>query len=106
MLTSRSSSWKRFSTAVHMADVPGDVEKGPQKSGKTSVDTKYVYPRVYERQGERGILTSDGRDEWLAQQHKEKRRCRILCASITGIVLLVIIAAAIVGWYFTNVRKI
>jgi len=52
------------------------------------------------------VLTSDGRDEWLAQQHKEKRHCRILCASITGIVLLVVIAAAIVGWYFTKVKKI
>lgn len=77
--------WKRFSTAVHMAEVPGDVERGSQKSGKSSVDKK---------------------DEWLAQQHKEKRHCRILCASITGIVLLVVIAAAIVGWYFTKVKKI
>ncbi|KAE9381332.1 hypothetical protein N431DRAFT_424893 [Stipitochalara longipes BDJ] len=77
--------WKRFSTAVHKAEVTGDVEQGSQKSGKTSVDTK---------------------DEWLAQQHKEKRRCRILCASITGVLLLVIIAAAVVGWYFTKARKI
>jgi hypothetical protein len=43
MLTSRSFSWKRFSTAVHMAELPGDVERGSQKSGKTSVDTKYVH---------------------------------------------------------------
>jgi hypothetical protein len=43
MLISRSFSWKRFSTAVHMAEVSGDVERGSQKSGKTSVDTKYVY---------------------------------------------------------------
>jgi len=26
-----------------MAEVPGDVERGSQKSGKTSVDTKYVH---------------------------------------------------------------
>jgi hypothetical protein len=65
----------------------------------------YIY-RIYDQQDEKRVLTSDGRDEWLAQQHKEKRHCRILCASITGIVLLVVIAAAIVGWYFTKVRKI
>jgi hypothetical protein len=41
-LTVRSTSWKRFSTAVHMAEVDGDVEQGSQKSGKTSVDAKYV----------------------------------------------------------------
>jgi hypothetical protein len=46
------------------------------------------------------------RNDWLAQQAKEKRRCRIVCMSITLAVLLVVIAAAIVGWYFTKVRKI
>ncbi|PMD52170.1 uncharacterized protein K444DRAFT_621318 [Hyaloscypha bicolor E] len=77
--------WKRFSTAVHMSEVTGDVEQGLQKSEKTSVGTK---------------------DEWLAQQHREKRHCRVLCASITSVVVLLVIAAAIVGWYFTKVRKI
>jgi hypothetical protein len=62
--------------------------------------------QIYNQQAEKGVLTCDGRDEWLAQQHREKRHCRILCASITGIVLLVVIAVAIVGWYFTKVRKI
>jgi hypothetical protein len=69
------------------------------------IRSMYIY-RIYDQQDEKRVLTSDGRDEWLAQQHKEKRHCRILCASITGIVLLVVIAAAIVGWYFTKVRKI
>jgi hypothetical protein len=41
-LTVRSTSWKRFSTAVHMSEVTGDVEQGLQKSEKTSVGTKYV----------------------------------------------------------------
>ena len=41
-LTMRSTSWKRFSTAVHMSEVTGDVEQGVQKSEKPSVDTKYV----------------------------------------------------------------
>jgi len=41
-LTMRSTSWKRFSTAVHMSEVTGDVEQGLQKSAKSSVDTKYV----------------------------------------------------------------
>jgi hypothetical protein len=48
----------------------------------------------------------DARDEWLAQQHREKRRWRIMCTSITMVVALVIVAAAIVGWYFTKVKKI
>jgi len=77
--------WKRFSVAVHMAEVPCDEEKGSQKRSSSSVGSQ---------------------DEWLAQQHKEKRRCRILCVSITTAVALVIVAAAIVGWYFTKVRKI
>lgn len=41
-LTVKSTSWKRFSTAVHMSEVTGDVEQGLQKSEKTSVGTKYV----------------------------------------------------------------
>ncbi len=52
------------------------------------------------------MLTNYDRDEWLAQQLMEKRRCRIMCASITLVVLLVIIAAAIVGYHFTKVRKV
>jgi len=43
-------------------------------------------------------------DQWLAQQHKEKRRCRIVCVSITFAVILVLAAAAMVGWYFVSVR--
>jgi hypothetical protein len=36
--------WKRFSVAVHMAEVPGDVEKGSQKGSSSSVvGSKYVY---------------------------------------------------------------
>jgi hypothetical protein len=69
------------------------------------IQSMFIY-QIHSQQAEGRVLTSDGRDEWLAQQHREKRHCRILCASITGIVLLVIIAAAIVGWYFTKVRKI
>ncbi|PMD39729.1 hypothetical protein L207DRAFT_583582 [Hyaloscypha variabilis F] len=76
--------WKRLSTAVHRAEVTKDVERGSQMSGTTN---------------------STLNDEWLAQQHREKRHCRVLCASISGVVLVFVIATAVVGWYFTKVRK-
>lgn len=77
-----------------------------RKVGRAAMIRSMSIYQTYEEQAEGRVLTSDGRDEWLAQQHREKRHCRILCASITGIVLLVVIAAAIVGWYVTKVKKI
>jgi len=74
--------WKRFSVAVHNAEEV-DSEKG--LSPASSIDTKY------------------GAD-WLVQQHKEKRKCRIMCVAITFAVILVIAAAAVLGWYFVDVR--
>jgi hypothetical protein len=63
-------------------------------------------PEFYKLESRRRGTDKVGRDEWLAQQHREKRHCRVLCASITSVVVLLVIAAAIVGWYFTKVRKI
>ncbi|KAK2628128.1 hypothetical protein QTJ16_002774 [Diplocarpon rosae] len=40
--------------------------------------------------------------DWLAQQHREKRRCRIICMVITLMVVMLIIGAAIAGWWFTQ----
>jgi hypothetical protein len=77
-----------------------------RRVGRAALIRSMSIYQIYEEQAKGRKLTVDGRDEWLAQQHREKRNCRILCASITGIVLLVVIAAAIVGWYFTKVRKI
>ncbi|CAD6503954.1 BgTH12-05697 [Blumeria graminis f. sp. triticale] len=47
---------------------------------------------------------TDG-DEWLAQQHREKRRCRLTALFITGILITVITCASIVGWHFTTGRR-
>ncbi|CZR50955.1 uncharacterized protein PAC_00830 [Phialocephala subalpina] len=69
--------WKRFSVAIHMAEVEPDEEraKGSVKSGST-VEIK-----------------SSG-DDWLNQQRKEKRRCRVVCLSITVLVVIIIAAGA------------
>jgi len=75
--------WKRFSTAVHRAE-QGDAELG-LKTPASSVDMKYG-------------------DQWLVQQHKEKRRCRILCVSITFAVILVIAAVTTVAFYLAHIR--
>jgi len=86
--------WKRFSVAVHAAE--GDVELGSTKSRSNSSGSG----------SSAGIEKNSGQgDQWLDQQRREKRRCRILCMSITLAVLLVIIAGGVVGWYFTHEWK-
>jgi hypothetical protein len=42
------------------------------------------------------------RDDWLGQQRKEKRRCRVLCAVITVVIMILIAGGAFCGWYFTH----
>ncbi|KAH8603076.1 hypothetical protein B0O99DRAFT_498474 [Bisporella sp. PMI_857] len=74
--------WKRFSTAVHRAET-FDSEKGAKS------------PSSFNMKNE---------DQWLVQQHREKRRCRVICVSITLAVIIVVTAAAVCGWYFVNVR--
>ena len=41
------------------------------------------------------------RDDWLVRQRQKKRRCRVISWSITLSIALVIIAVAVVAWYFT-----
>ncbi|KAH6671313.1 hypothetical protein B0J14DRAFT_93090 [Halenospora varia] len=83
--------WKRFSVAVHQAE---DVELGESGDGRGKRSNS----------GASGTSSLGPKydDEWLLQQRKEKRNCRLLCASITLLVALIIIAAAVVGWYFTQ----
>jgi hypothetical protein len=45
-------------------------------------------------------------DNWLLQQQQEKRRCRRIGWSVTLAVALMVTAAAVVGWYFTTIRKV
>jgi hypothetical protein len=54
------------------------------------------------------MLTSNSSysDNWLLQQQQEKRRCRCIGWSVTLAFALIITAAAVVGWYFTNFRNV
>ncbi|KAH7417179.1 hypothetical protein BKA64DRAFT_768983 [Cadophora sp. MPI-SDFR-AT-0126] len=79
--------WKRFSVAVHEAE-GGDLESGRSASTST-IELK--------KTGER-----ERENDWLAQQHKEKRRCRITCMIITLLVAILITGGAIAGWWFTQ----
>ncbi|KAG4431847.1 hypothetical protein IFR05_012664 [Cadophora sp. M221] len=79
--------WKRFSVAVHEAE-GGDLESGRSASAST-IELK--------KNGER-----ERENDWLAQQNKEKRRCRFMCMIITLIVVLLITGGSIAGWWFTQ----
>lgn len=78
--------WKRFSVAIQMAEVTDE------ESGKASV--KSGSTTTTEIKG--------SRNDWLNQQRKEKRRCRVVCLSITLLVAIIIAAGAVCGWYFTH----
>ncbi|KAF4627962.1 hypothetical protein G7Y89_g10189 [Cudoniella acicularis] len=89
--------WKRFSTAVHQAE---DVEMGDRsKDGRSKRSNSGTTMSTLE--SKYGCT-----DEWLQQQRREKRNCRLLCLGITAVVAIIIIAAAVVGWYFTHVHKL
>lgn len=76
-----------------MDEVPlDDVEKGSKPSRKSSKSSS-------------GSVEKEG-NEWLVQQAKEKRHCRVVCMSITLVVVLVIVAGAVSGWYLRKVHKI
>jgi len=72
--------WKRFSTAIHMADEEKDLETGTQRTGTSR--------------------TVDSKDEWLEQQHRAKRRCRVIGWSVTFLVAILIAAGVVVALYF------
>ncbi|KAI9053407.1 hypothetical protein LZ554_002365 [Drepanopeziza brunnea f. sp. 'monogermtubi'] len=76
--------WKRFSVAVREAE-NADLEGGRNDSTSTIELRK----------------RSDSND-WLAQQHQEKRNCRYVCMVITLVVVVLVTGAAIVGWWFTQ----
>ncbi|TQS37711.1 hypothetical protein Golomagni_01804 [Golovinomyces magnicellulatus] len=44
-------------------------------------------------------------NEWLLQQHREKRRCRRMAIFITSIVIAIVTSASIIGWYFNTERR-
>jgi cytoskeletal protein RodZ len=97
-----------------MQEIPyDDEENGKTKSGRKnsksssgSLDKEGYVHLVYLEEEEEYTELTLPRNDWLAQQAREKRRCRVICMSISLAVMMVIIAAAIVGWYFTKVRKI
>lgn len=47
-------------------------------------------------------LTRDCSNGWLLEQRMEKKRCRRISVAVTMGVLVAIVAAALVGWYFTK----
>ncbi|KAA8576289.1 hypothetical protein EYC84_006430 [Monilinia fructicola] len=55
--------WKRFSTAVHMSEV--DLKE---------IESGFASERLEKRKDSYG----EGED-WLDQQYKERRRCRLIC---------------------------
>ncbi|KFY18179.1 hypothetical protein V492_00093 [Pseudogymnoascus sp. VKM F-4246] len=76
--------WKRFSAAIHEAE-GSDIENGRARS--TSDSTGYTMDKTG--------------DDWLVRQRQKKRRCRVISWGITLSIVLVIIAVAVVAWYFT-----
>ncbi|KIN04157.1 hypothetical protein OIDMADRAFT_26774 [Oidiodendron maius Zn] len=76
--------WRLFSKAVHLSD--GEkLESGLQTASNTA-DAK------------------EG-DEWLAEQYKERRKCRIICGVITAAVILAILTVVLVAYYFLKIRN-
>jgi len=82
--------WKRFSAAVHMAE-EGGVQLASTHGSRTNSSAST-------------FTVKDGND-WLQKQHKERRRCRIMCAAITLLIIVLAVGGGIVAWYFTKVRK-
>ncbi|RKF62549.1 hypothetical protein OnM2_032025 [Erysiphe neolycopersici] len=80
--------WRRFSVAIQ-TDC-GDIE-----TGKSTISTSES--GVSPRKKYHG-------DEWLSQQHREKRRCRQVAMCITGIVITIVVSAAVLGRHFTTGR--
>lgn len=83
--------WKRFSTAVHMAE-EGSVDPASTPGTRTNSSTST-------------FTLKDSRNDWLAKQRKKKRRCRMLCALLTLLVVLFGAGAGFAIWYFLKVRK-
>ncbi|KAI1004967.1 hypothetical protein K3495_g3251 [Podosphaera aphanis] len=81
--------WKRFSMAMHTEKLDVEMGKSDSESSNcgTSPSNKY-----------------DG-NEWLVQQHKEKRRCRIIALYIITIIIMIVIAAAVVWCHFKARRR-
>jgi hypothetical protein len=103
--------WRRFSAAVHLnEDVK--LERGFPSVSSTE-DGKYGYvccsfyylKVVWGREVLELSLICGYRDQWLAMQYKEKRKCRAMCVAITLVVMIVIAAVVSVGYYFLKVRK-
>ncbi|TVY58135.1 hypothetical protein LCER1_G001915 [Lachnellula cervina] len=88
--------WKRFSAAVHMAEEGGvgvvetEHTRGSRTNSNSSAST---------------FAVKDANNDWLQKQHKEKRRCRIMCVSITLMIIILGVGGGVVAWYFLKGRK-
>jgi len=84
--------WKRFSAAVHMAEEGGVVGPESARGSRTNSSTST-------------FAVKDTNNDWLQKQHKEKRRCRILCVTITLLIIILGVGGGVVAWYFLKGRK-
>ncbi|TVY15192.1 hypothetical protein LARI1_G006435 [Lachnellula arida] len=88
--------WKRFSVAVHMAEEGGvgvvepEHTRGSRTNSNSSAST---------------FAVKDANNDWLEKQHKEKRRCRMMCVSITLMIIILGVGGGVVVWYFLKGRK-
>ncbi|QSZ31005.1 hypothetical protein DSL72_000566 [Monilinia vaccinii-corymbosi] len=80
--------WKRFSTAVHMSEV--DLKE---------IESGFASERLAKRKVSSG---SSGDGDWLDQQYKEKRQCRLICLGVTFAVAIIVAAAVVVVLHFTG----
>lgn len=86
--------WKRFSVAMHDAEKAEteSTTRGSRSNSGSSADT--VSRAKY--------AESDG---WLQQQAKDRRRCRVICMSITLIIALLLVVGVVCGLYFTKIKR-
>ncbi|TVY32228.1 hypothetical protein LSUB1_G008319 [Lachnellula subtilissima] len=102
--------WKRFSAAVHIAEEGGVVEPERPRGSRTNSDSSantftvkdaYVFLSCTSVEGRWWALDND----WLQKQHQEKRRCRMMCISITLMIVILGVGGGVVAWYFLKGRK-
>jgi len=86
--------WKRFSAAVHIAEEGGVVEPERPRGSRTNSDSSA-----------NTFTVKDADNDWLQKQHKEKRRCRMMCISITLMIIILGVGGGVVAWWFLKGQK-
>ncbi|TVY36077.1 hypothetical protein LOCC1_G007175 [Lachnellula occidentalis] len=110
--------WKRFSAAVHMEEGDAGVVEPEHGRGSrtnsnsssntfTVKDTYGLHARTSRKDRYVGIVANgvNRNDDWLQKQHQEKRRWKMMCISITLMIVILGVGAGVVAWYFLKGRK-